>query len=193
MNAIHVFDLSLAISGIRTNAYFAAADGKVYSRISTNGRKVALIGLNGFMFHGIQLDGANTVSGRYFTFATTNRSYYNERVTYAQGILQLRIRDFLAKNGLDAQFVKGASAQVVDLSHFGGTHVTQPATNFEFYVIAKLVNGNPAFSSGPKVHTSSASAKAEAQRLAAANPGNKFMIFKATNAVSVGSTVWESE
>jgi hypothetical protein len=54
-----------------------------------------------------------------------------------------------------------------------------PVTFNGGYVIAKIVKGNPAFASTPKVHSSAEAAAAEAERLAKQFPGETFVTFKA--------------
>lgn len=193
---IRVFDLSLVITNLRKNAYFVepiqnGAGFNVYSCISTNGYKKEFVDRFGKVRHGIRLDGADTTSGKYFSFALDRPSYYNDRASVQQGILKMKIKTYLDScAGEDVRnFINGnPSVDKIVPVQFG----VNKATSFEFYVIAKLVNGVPVFSSGPKVHTAANAARTEAQRLATANPGSKFVVFKATDAVSVGATLWES-
>lgn len=194
MSAIRVFDLSAAVGGIRAGAYFADSNGRIFSKISNTGRRVALLAVNKnggttSFYEAEIINGTNTVSGRYFSFAGTNMD--SARTSYHKGILDSYIKRYLHENPKIATFLSSVEPVTEELHNCVPRVAVPKAGSFEFYVIARLVNGSPSFSSGPKVHTDMTSARTEALRLAGLYPGAEFMIFKANSSVSTGSTVWK--
>ena len=194
MSAIRVFDLSAAVGGIRAGAYFADSNGRIFSKISNTGPKIALLSTNKnggtTSFYGAGVKGTNTASGRYFSFAGTNMD--SARTSYHKGILDSYIKRYLHENPKVAALLSSAVPVAEEPKSSIACRAAVPkAGSFEFYVIARIVHGSPSFSSGPKVHTDVMSARDEALRLAGLYPGVEFMIFKANSSVSTGSTVWK--
>jgi hypothetical protein len=65
------------------------------------------------------------------------------------------------------------------------------ATNQKGYIIgSRTVTNNISFATAPKVHDSETSAKREAERLAKANPGKKFVVVQIVGEVVSGGVSW---
>ncbi len=198
-----VFDIAACVSGIAPGTYYASRDdnGKdftFYSNISTSGSKQKLSLINGTEFSGVRITGSWTSSGRYFTFKKIGAKAFSPdlRVSFHYEILRMKLNQHLGTSAhtrlndfISARPAKDNPIPRTEVEVNCGAPSNK--TTFEFYVIAKLVNGVPVFSSGPKVHKSYDSAATEAARLAKLENGNKFVVFQATSAVSVGALVWE--
>lgn len=128
---------------------------------------------------------------RHYKFATQPGGYQN---SWSQREIALQFsntRDTVQANAV--QVSKLANAGVIRVAQEAVADAA-PATTDQFgggYVIASVVKGSGAlsFASKPKIHATSESAEAEAERLASTAPGKEFVVFKATMSAVKASVV----
>ena len=166
LNDQHVFPLERVRSTWR--GYFINAKGEFFSNRQGSLRRLA---------------GSSTPSGRYYTLA--GQTEREDRVTK----LALAHKDW-------AKEVTPPSAKVAALtasSPKGRSHAASLAQGIAArgVVLAVEEDGKLLFGSKPVIHTSEASWKDEATRVAMLNPGKRVVALKVVGAVVAGGIRWE--
>lgn len=117
---------------------------------------------------------------RRYKFATTTGGYQN---LYSQEELR-QIFNSRAKIASAAQVSNLMKVSTLAAIGSGPTQVgglvTEEAVFAGGYIIGTVTSMGISTASNPKVHVTEALAEAEANRLASANPGTEFVVFKAT-------------
>lgn len=157
-------------------SYYADAQGNVYSvRTSAVPKKMM---------------GSVTGGRRYFTLTCNNG--HTQTVAQDQLIRNLRSKiDFERETSL-TQPAAAVQAAVTNRDAAQRNHAASLAAGVKAkgYIIGRVQGEAFAFGSKPAIHTTLASVRSEAERLAVANPGVEYVYFKIEGSVKASSLVW---